>query len=803
MPEVKNGAPAQEHHQQWGPLAACPPRTVPGSWPATCASTEELLGSLTSGRFVAARPTDQNKRVTGLQLLLEWLGSQEGGTWQQRWCSVEPRIFGRLWRRERSGWLAARPGTGSWDRDYVAVALRVAISADVVRPSLAWLLSGAMGNGSLVRALSAWRDLEGFARLRARCLDDLGLADKAAKHMAYRAALVMAAKGGNLTDICVGDVVELFRTEAATFGKVGDGSTFFYRALHEMGVLGEAAPPRLRHLRTSGPLSPEELIDRYGLACRPVRDLLVDYLKERQPSLDYNSLDSLANHLGNLFWADLEAHNPGIDSLRLDAGTANAWKQRLRSVTRKVRTGQGTATETSVARLSYRECLTPVRAMYLDIAQWAAEDPGRWERWVAPSPVGPDEGVVRKATRQRKSRMDARTRARLPLLPQLARSLDERRRSAGSLLQAARGAKPGEVFAVGGAVFARLDRAGGAWVEDLATGKCRNLSSEEDQAFWAWAAVEVFRHAGVRAEELLELSHHSLIDYHLPGTGEAVPLLQVVPSKTDAERLIVVSPELAEVLAEVIGRNRTPAGMLPLVSRYDEYERVWLAPAPLLFQRRVNGEQRPLPDTSMRKILTAAVRSCNLVDPVDGRLLHYTPHDFRRIFITDVIMNGLPPHIAQAIAGHEDIKVTLGYKAVYAEETVQAHLAFLARRRALRPSEEYRAPTEDEWQEFLGHFEHRKVSIGTCGRAFGTPCIHEHACVRCPMLWPDPAQKARLVELRDNLAARVAEAEREGWFAEIEGLHVSLAGAEDKLAQIDHVTPQSVPVTLRPKNGRR
>ena len=111
------------------------------------------------------------------------------------------------------------------------------------------------------------------------------------------------------------------------------------------------------------------------------------------------------------------------------------------------------------------------------------------------------------------------------------------------------------------------------------------------------------------------------------------------------------------------------------------------------------------------------------------------------MFITDAILNGLPPHIAQIIAGHRDINVTIGYKAVYPDEAIQAHLAFLARRRALRPSEEYRTPTDEEWQEFLGHFERRKVSIGTCGRAFGTPCIHEHACIRCSMLWPDPAQR--------------------------------------------------------------
>lgn len=63
--------------------------------------------------------------------------------------------------------------------------------------------------------------------------------------------------------------------------------------------------------------------------------------------------------------------------------------------------------------------------------------------------------------------------------------------------------------------------------------------------------------------------------------------------------------------------------------------------------------------------------------------------------------------------------------------------------------------------------------------------VHEHACVRCSLLRPDPAQRGRLEEIRDNLLARIAEAEREGWLGEVEGLNVSLAGAEDKLAQID------------------
>jgi len=53
------------------------------------------------------------------------------------------------------------------------------------------------------------------------------------------------------------------------------------------------------------------------------------------------------------------------------------------------------------------------------------------------------------------------------------------------------------------------------------------------------------------------------------------------------------------------------------------------------------------------------------------------------------------------------------------------------------------------------------------------------------MLWPDPAQHARLTEICDNLTARIAEAEQKGWLGEVEGLRVSLAAAREKLAQID------------------
>lgn len=217
---------------------------------------------------------------------------------------------------------------------------------------------------------------------------------------------------------------------------------------------------------------------------------------------------------------------------------------------------------------------------------------------------------------------------------------------------------------------------------------------------------------------------------------------------------------------------------------YDVREKIWNPLLPLLFQRGIGNERRAFTPSAIRKLLINALAATALTD-ANGNPLTFQAHDFRRIFVTDAIMNGLPPYIAQIICGHKTIDTTMGYKAVYPAETIEAHRAFIARRRATRPGEEYRTPTDEEWDSFLAHFEKRKVSVGTCARAFGSPCIHEHACVRCSLLRPDPAQHTRLEEIRDNLEARIIEAKREGWLGEVEGLQVSYSGVRDKLAQIE------------------
>ncbi|MEV0408703.1 hypothetical protein [Actinoallomurus sp. NPDC050550] len=131
------------------------------------------------------------------------------------------------------------------------------------------------------------------------------------------------------------------------------------------------------------------------------------------------------------------------------------------------------------------------------------------------------------------------------------------------------------------------------------------------------------------------------------------------------------------------------------------------------------------------------------------------------------------------------------------------HRAFIARRRAKRPSEEYRELDAAEWEEFLAHFELRKVALGVCGRDYWTPCAHENACVRCPLLRVDPAQKPRLEEIHANLLDRLQEAREQGWLGELAAIETTLAAARQKLQAMAEAASHGTIVSLGMPDVRR
>ena len=124
----------------------------------------------------------------------------------------------------------------------LTAALIAVIAGDVVRPSLAWLVRAGC-DAELARAMAAFRDPQGFARLGDLCEHGPGgpVTKTARHHTLRRAAVILAAKGGMLADIAVGDVLELLDTEAGVLGAARGEAAACYRLLRQLGTFGPAA----------------------------------------------------------------------------------------------------------------------------------------------------------------------------------------------------------------------------------------------------------------------------------------------------------------------------------------------------------------------------------------------------------------------------------------------------------------------------------------------------------------------------------------------------------------------------------
>lgn len=744
---------------------------------------------LSAGEILALVPTlpiwdtipqrERGRRLRGAETVLHWLLTHPGDGWQDRWLAAgadrDIHCLDKI--------VEDDPRAGVTKRNEMINGLGCLLLCRVVLPDFDFLAQY-KATALFARARQVFRpDL--FAELE-KAGPGRGMHTSHIQDGIRAITKIVLHTGRDIDQLTAEDIYE-YRERFYRGLRSGHRSVHAaWELLQGIGVL--PADKSLRATLTTGQRTTEQLVDTYQIQSQPVRDLLVRYLTERRPAIDYTTLSTLAQTLAGLFWADIERHHPGLTTLDLPQEAVTAWKQRLRHVT--------AADGTSKPRKNYLVILGKVRSFYLDIQEWALQE-ATWATWAAPSPVRRSELLgMEKVRKQTVSEMHQRVRERLPHLPTLVESAERHRIAEHQLLANAKAVPVGQTFEHDGVTYLRTihksyaenpsrRKADRVLVENVATGTKTDLAATEDEAFWAWAVIETLRHTGVRAEELLEITHLALVSYRLPDTGEIVPLLQIVPSKTNEERLLLVSPELASVLASIINRLRNDNnGSIPLEPRYDAQEKTTSPPLPHLFQRKIGWRSSVISATQLHRVLNAAIARAGLFDAT-GQPLRYTPHDFRRMFTTDAVTGGLPVHIAAKLLGHRSIDTVDSYLAVFQDELIRTYRAFLDKRRAARPEAEYREPTEQEWQEFQQHFQARKVALGDCARPYGSPCQHEHSCVRCPMLRVSPSQRPRLLEIIRNLADRITEARANGWLGEVQGLEASLTKAKEKLASLD------------------
>jgi hypothetical protein len=363
-------------------------------------------------------------RDRGTRAILEWLSTFPGDGWQSRWENSGAD--------DRADFidvvLAHATGPLVTSRQIIQAGFKMMILLDVVRASYDCLARVKMANTVQMRT---YRSPTVFQKVIASGLS-AGLQQNQIDAGVQVLMRVVLHTGDGLEAITAQDMGEFGEWSRCTNkkGKNADGYRTAVELLRCAGIVADddAARITVNPQRRPQP-TPADLVDRYNVRHPQIRALLIRYVAERQPAMDLNSLQTLASQVVNLFWVDIERHHPEIDSLHLPADVAEAWRHRVQFKP----DGSRRATAMSV--------LNRIRAFYLDLQQWALDDPS-WAPWVAPSPVrASDTAGHAKVKHRATARMHQRIRERLPKLPALVNAAERHLREQQQLLDAAAAAR--------------------------------------------------------------------------------------------------------------------------------------------------------------------------------------------------------------------------------------------------------------------------------------------------------------------------------------------------------------------------
>ena len=146
-------------------LSSFPPRPAAASWPATEASRSAVLDRVLSAPFALDNAISQRNRRLGVLAVMNWLRTQSGDSWQQRWRASGAEDHPD-WRRS-VGVGRAKP------MPHLSPGLLVLICADAIRPGVDWLLRFAPARHNLATEMARTRDPAPSPRWP-RCADRAG-----------------------------------------------------------------------------------------------------------------------------------------------------------------------------------------------------------------------------------------------------------------------------------------------------------------------------------------------------------------------------------------------------------------------------------------------------------------------------------------------------------------------------------------------------------------------------------------------------------------------------------------------------
>ena len=185
---------------------------------------------------------------------------------------------------------------------------------------------------------------------------------------------------------------------------------------------------------------------------------------------------------------------------------------------------------------------------------------------------------------------------------------------------------------------------------------------------------------------------------------------------------------------------------------------------------------------TIRKWLSELANGLGLCE-ADGAALHYTPHDFRRLFITDIVNAGFPIHLAAKIVGHNNIEVTRACTAVYqrtcstltnASSTTGDSLA--------RPPSTTNPPKPSGMTSSSTSASAKSRSVTATAHMDQTMRMSTRASAATSARLI--RQSGRLDEIRDNLRLQVEEAQRDRWLGDVAQLRLTIQHANRKAEKL-------------------
>ncbi|MBB5378563.1 integrase [Deinococcus metalli] len=583
----------------------------------------------------------------GAKCLLDWLETQCGRTWQERWLNGEPSIM---------NWGEAPSVRNRKHFDSMRLALSPLLCLRVLRPSYEWL--NHQHFNKLHLKLSATTDTEDF-----RMIKETAKLMKFSGHSTLRtmlcATLIAIHTGKRISAFTLEDLQEYDEKRKLGIHYLVTAASLWnvlrYNRIIEGGLATSGTS------KIVGALESEELLDKYLILDPDQRFVFASYLDHCSVQCSPLALKQEAAFLLEAFWRDILHHHPEQLTFEVSRSIANAWKKR-----KKVDPDTG-------ERMNAAGVFSTVRAFYAFLDERAREDPETWEKFAAYNPVDlADIQGEEKLTSDGNAKKRKDTAEKLQYLGIFWETLRKNSENAMRLLEAARQAGPGEQFEANGKQFLRVptsrslistENYGTVSVKVTEVGHpgAKNIDavSQEHSAFWIWASMDLLLRTGLRPWELYRLEKAD-ISKIVDTNNNVVPCLMIRAGKTDEPRVVQLTPKAVATLSHIMRRVQGELDSYPAVPRFEVVEGEYVEDAQLILQKSLSSYRSGFYGTELLRWLHTFH-----ADLYEQRMLPdwvtFTPKDCRRLVATKMYIKGVPLLEIQRFLGHKHLQTTSLY----------------------------------------------------------------------------------------------------------------------------------------------